>query len=100
MKKTIEGDAKYKDMKLVTTVYGDDDPQKSTTEAEALLANQAHLRGIISPTTVGVAATAQVVETAKKADTVKVDRPRHAEPDAPLRRERHARGVPALEPLQ
>jgi rhamnose transport system substrate-binding protein len=72
MKKTMETDAKYKDMKLVTTVYGDDDPQKSTTEAEALLANQASLRGIISPTTVGVAATAQVVETAKKADQVKV----------------------------
>jgi rhamnose transport system substrate-binding protein len=72
MKKTLESDAKYKDMKLVATVYGDDDPQKSTTEAEALLANQANLRGIIAPTTVGVAATAQVVETAKKADAVKV----------------------------
>jgi rhamnose transport system substrate-binding protein len=72
MKKTLESDAKFKDMKLVTTVYGDDDPQKSTTEAEALLANQADLKGIISPTTVGVAATAQVVETAKKADQVKV----------------------------
>jgi rhamnose transport system substrate-binding protein len=72
MKKVLESDSKYAGMKLVATVYGDDDPQKSTTEAEALLANQANLRGIISPTTVGVAATAQVVETAKKADSVKV----------------------------
>ncbi len=59
-------------MKLVTTVYGNDDPQKSTTEAEALLANYPNLKGIISPTTVGVAATAQVVETAGKATTIKV----------------------------
>jgi rhamnose transport system substrate-binding protein len=72
MKSVLESDAKYKDMKLVATVYGDDDPQKSTTEAEALLANQANLAGIISPTTVGIAATAQVVETAKKGDTIKV----------------------------
>jgi rhamnose transport system substrate-binding protein len=59
-------------MKLVTIAYGDDDPQKSTTETEALLANYPNLKGIISPTTVGVAAAAQVVETAKKADKVKV----------------------------
>jgi len=72
MKKVMESDAKYAGMKLVATVYEDDDPQKSTTEAEALLANQASLAGIISPTTVGVAATAQVVETAGKADKVKV----------------------------
>ena len=53
-------------------VYGDDDPQKSTTEAEALLAKYPDLRGIISPTTVGVAAAAQVVESAGKCDQVQV----------------------------
>lgn len=72
MKAVMGSEAKYAGMTLVATVYGDDDPQKSTTEAEALLANQPSLAGIISPTTVGVAATAQVVETAKKADKVKV----------------------------
>lgn len=72
MKKVLETDPKYKDMKLVTIAYGDDDPQKSTTETEALLANYPNLAGIISPTTVGVAAAAQVVETAGKADKVKV----------------------------
>ena len=35
MKKTLAEDPKYKDMKLVATVYGDDQPEKSTTEMEA-----------------------------------------------------------------
>ncbi|MGD2078629.1 MAG: substrate-binding domain-containing protein [Chloroflexota bacterium] len=57
-------DEKYAGMELVTIVYGDDDPQKSLTECEGLLANYPDLRGIISPTTVGVAASAQCVESA------------------------------------
>jgi len=72
MKDALDNNPKYAKMKLVATVYGDDDPQKSTTEAEALLANYPNLKGIISPTTVGVAATAQVVETAGKAEQIKV----------------------------
>jgi rhamnose transport system substrate-binding protein len=72
MKKSFESDPKYKKMKLVTTVYGDDEPQKSTTEAEALLQTYPNLKGIISPTTVGVAAAAQVIQSAKKADKVKL----------------------------
>jgi rhamnose transport system substrate-binding protein len=63
---------KYKDMELVDIVYGDDDPQKSLTEAEALLTKYPDLRGIISPTTVGVAATAQAVENAGRAPEVQV----------------------------
>jgi rhamnose transport system substrate-binding protein len=72
MRRTLQTNPKYARMKLVAVVYGDDDPQKSTTEAEALLANYPNLTGIISPTTVGVAAAAQVVETAHRADRVKV----------------------------
>ncbi|HEY7088871.1 MAG TPA: substrate-binding domain-containing protein [Tepidisphaeraceae bacterium] len=72
MKKTLQTDPKYKDMQLVETVYGNDEPQKSLTEAEALLTKYPDLRGIIAPTTVGVAAAAQAVESAKKADQVKV----------------------------
>jgi rhamnose transport system substrate-binding protein len=49
-------------MKLVEIVYGDDEPQKSSTEAEALLTKHPNLRGIISPTSVGLAAAAQVLE--------------------------------------
>jgi rhamnose transport system substrate-binding protein len=55
---------KYSKMQLVTVVYGNDDPQKSLTECEGLLSKYPDLRGIISPTTVGVAASAQCVESA------------------------------------
>jgi rhamnose transport system substrate-binding protein len=46
-------------LQLVATVYGDDDDQKSFTEAQGLLAKYPDLKGIISPTTVGVAAAAR-----------------------------------------
>jgi rhamnose transport system substrate-binding protein len=71
MKKALQG-SKYSGMQLVDVVYGNDDPQKSTTEAEALLSKYSDLRGIISPTTVGVAAAAQVVENAKRAPQLQV----------------------------
>ena len=72
MNKTLAEDPKYKDMKLVATVYGDDQPEKSTTEMEALLANYPNLEGVIAPTTVGIAAAAQVVQSRGIADKVKV----------------------------
>ena len=72
MKETLANDPKYAKMKLVATVYGDDQPEKSTTEMEALLSTYPNLRGVISPTTVGIAASAQVVQSAGKAETVKV----------------------------
>jgi rhamnose transport system substrate-binding protein len=72
MKKTLSENPKYKNMRLVEIVYGNDDPQKSLTESEALLTKHPALRGIIAPTTVGVAAAAQAVESAGKADQVKV----------------------------
>lgn len=62
--KTAIKDAKYAKMQLVEVVYGDDDPQKSLTECEGLLSKYSDLRGIIAPTTVGVAAAAQCVESA------------------------------------
>lgn len=58
MKETLK-QPKYAKMKLIDTVYGDDDAQKSTTECEALLSKHPDLRGIISPTSVGLAASAQ-----------------------------------------
>jgi rhamnose transport system substrate-binding protein len=65
-------DPKYKEMTLVDVVYGNDEPQKSSTECEALLTKYPDLRGIISPTTVGVAACAQTVESAGKASQIAV----------------------------
>ncbi len=72
MEDVLANDPKYADMTLVAKVYGDDEPQKSTTEAEALLQSYPDLRGIISPTTVGIAAAAQVIQSAGKADQVKL----------------------------
>ncbi len=60
--KTAMKDAKYAKMKLVEVVYGDDEPQKSSTEMESLLSKYPNLRGVISPTSVGLAAAAQVLE--------------------------------------
>src|SRR5918994_430498 len=53
--------ATNKNMKLVTTVYGNDDPTKSTEEAQGLLQAYPNLKCIIAPTTVGIAAAARVV---------------------------------------
>ena len=72
MKKTLAENPKYKDMKLVATVYGDDQPEKSTTEMEALLSNYPNLVGVIAPTTVGIAAAAQVVKSRGIASKVHV----------------------------
>jgi rhamnose transport system substrate-binding protein len=72
MNETLTNDPKYKDMKLVATVYGDDQPEKSTTEMEALLSNYPDLKGVIAPTTVGVAAAAQVVQQRGIANQVQV----------------------------
>jgi rhamnose transport system substrate-binding protein len=57
--------AKYPNMKLVSTVYGNDDPPTATQVTEGLLEKYPSLKGIISPTTVGILAAAQVVSTPK-----------------------------------
>lgn len=72
MNETLKNDPKYAKMKLVATVYGDDQPEKSTTEMEALLSNYPDLKGVIAPTTVGIAAAAQVVQSRAIADKVHV----------------------------
>jgi rhamnose transport system substrate-binding protein len=55
---------KFPKIKLVATVYGDDDSAKSTDEAKGLLKTYPNLKAIIAPTTVGVVAAAQVVTDA------------------------------------
>ena len=52
----------YSNMKLVSVVYGDDLREKSYNEAIGLIRSYPGLKGIISPTTVGVAATARAIE--------------------------------------
>jgi rhamnose transport system substrate-binding protein len=55
-------DPKYKDLQLLEVLYGNDEPAKSMTETEAALQKYPDLKGIISPTTVGCTAAAQVIE--------------------------------------
>lgn len=59
--KTELKDPKYKDVKLVKVAYGDDLRDKSVSETEALLKTFPNLKGIIAPTTVGIAAAGKVL---------------------------------------
>ena len=52
----------YANMEYVGTVYGDDVDQKSYQEALGLFKTYPDLKGIISPTSVGVAAAARAIE--------------------------------------
>jgi rhamnose transport system substrate-binding protein len=61
MKKQIA--AKYPNLHLVTTVYGNDDPATSLTVLQGLLSAYPNLKGIISPTTVGISTAAQYFST-------------------------------------
>src|SRR5436190_1261959 len=61
---------KYKGMQLVKIAYGNDNDTKSAQETQALLQAYPDLKGIISPTTVGVAAAARVLQQSKKCGQV------------------------------
>jgi len=56
---------KYPKMSLASVVYGNDDPTTSTQVTQGLLQQYPNLKGIISPTTVGIAAAAAVLDTPK-----------------------------------
>jgi rhamnose transport system substrate-binding protein len=71
MKKELQ-EPDYKNMELVTVVYGDDLSDKSYREAMGLFKSYPNLRGIISPTTVGIAATGKALEDAGKAGTIEL----------------------------
>jgi rhamnose transport system substrate-binding protein len=71
MKETLKKD-KYKDMKLVKTAYGDDDDQKSFQEMQGLIQAYPNLKGVISPTTVGVAAAARYLSSSPQKGKVKL----------------------------
>ncbi|MEU8269777.1 rhamnose ABC transporter substrate-binding protein [Sphaerisporangium sp. NPDC049002] len=55
----------YKDMKLVKVAYGDDEDQKSFQQTQGLLQAYPGLKGIISPTTVGISAGARYISGSK-----------------------------------
>ncbi|MCF3129684.1 rhamnose ABC transporter substrate-binding protein [Streptomyces olivochromogenes] len=58
-------DPKYKDVKLVKVAYGNDDAQQSFQQTQGLLQEYPNLKGIISPTTVGIKAAAQYLSGSK-----------------------------------
>jgi rhamnose transport system substrate-binding protein len=62
--------AKYPNMKLVKIAYGNDDDQTSFNDTLALLQQYPNLKGIISPTTVGIAAAARALESVHKGGQV------------------------------
>ncbi len=53
---------KYPNMHLVTTVYSNDDPATALTVLQGALSAYPNLKGIISPTTVGIATAAQYLD--------------------------------------
>jgi rhamnose transport system substrate-binding protein len=57
--------ASHPNIQLVETVYGDDDDQTSFDKTAALLQTYPELKGIISPTTVGIAAAARYLSTSE-----------------------------------
>lgn len=66
IRRLLASDPRYRAMRLVKIAYGNDEPQKSTTETQGLLTSYPNLGGILSPTTVGLPAAAQAIATAGK----------------------------------
>ncbi len=71
MKEALKGD-KYANLSLVDTVYGDDQSEVSYNRALALVDKYPDLGLIMSPTTVGIQASAKAMQDEGLCDTVKV----------------------------
>jgi rhamnose transport system substrate-binding protein len=65
-------DPKYANLKLVDTVYGNDDSEKSYDEALGLVDKHPNLKLIMAPTTVGIAAAGKAMTDEGLCDKVKV----------------------------
>jgi rhamnose transport system substrate-binding protein len=61
-----ELEANHPDIELVDIVYGDDEDQKSFDQTAALLQSNPNLSGIVSPTTVGIAAAARYLSDSNR----------------------------------
>jgi rhamnose transport system substrate-binding protein len=71
MQQTLQ-QPQYSGLNLVDTVYGNDDDQTSQEQAQGLLQSHPGLQVIVSPTTVGIAAAAKVLEDTGNAGTVQL----------------------------
>ena len=63
--KTELAKPEYAGLKLVETAYGNDDDQTSFQKTQGLLQAHPNLKGIISPTTVGIAAAARYLSSSE-----------------------------------
>ncbi|WP_086664097.1 rhamnose ABC transporter substrate-binding protein [Lentzea kentuckyensis] len=63
--KTELAKPEYSGLKLVETAYGNDDDQTSFQKTQGLLQAHPNLKGIISPTTVGIAAAARYLSSSE-----------------------------------
>ncbi len=70
--KTALKDPKYAKLNLVDTVYGNDESEKSYTQAQALIDKHPDLKVIMAPTSVGIVAAAKALQDEKMCDKVKV----------------------------
>lgn len=64
--------AKYPKIQLVKIAYGNDDAQTSYQDTQGLLQSYPNLKGIISPTTVGIVAAAQFLDGSSYKGKVKL----------------------------
>jgi rhamnose transport system substrate-binding protein len=72
MKKELESNLKYEKMELLEVVYGDDQTEKSASEAKALLSKHPEIKGIVAPTAVGITAVCRVIREGGMSGKVKV----------------------------
>jgi rhamnose transport system substrate-binding protein len=56
---------KYPKMSLASVVYGNDDPTTANQVTQGLLQRYPNLKGIISPTSVGIVVAAAVLDSPK-----------------------------------
>ena len=63
-------DEKYAKVTLIDTVYGDDDDTKSYQKMQGLMKSYPNLKGVISPTSVGIAAGARAIRDAGKSGEI------------------------------
>ena len=68
----VLAEPEYASLKLVDTVYGNDDADESYNQALALVDAHPDMKLIMAPTTVGIAAAAKAMQDEDLCDTIKV----------------------------
>ena len=70
MQAELASDPEYAGLEVAKIAYGNDDPQESTTQTQGLLQSFPDLKGIVSPTSVGIVSAAQVLSQTGKAGQI------------------------------